>query len=152
MAGYAGTDAERLALRTFVRLVRTANAVGQRVHKPILERELTESQFGVLEALLHLGPLHQHELASKILRSHGNVTLVIDQLEKRGLVRRERGGTDRRRVLVHLTDDGSNLVGGIFPGHAARVADEFSRLTEEEQRSLGQLCRRLLQEDTEQVQ
>jgi MarR family transcriptional regulator, 2-MHQ and catechol-resistance regulon repressor len=153
MAGYAGTDRERLALRTFVKLIRASSLLGQRVHQPILKIDLTESQFGVLEALLHLGPLPQRQLAEKILRSHGNVTLVVDQLEKRGLVRRARGDTDRRMMLVQLTEEGRALVSGVFPAHAAHVADELSRLTEEEQRALGQLCRRLLRmDDVEEVE
>ena len=143
MAGYAGTPEERLALRTFVKLVRTANALSARLNRPLADAGLTESQFGVLEALLHLGPLHQRELAEKILRTNGNVTLVVDHLEKRGLVRRERGSADRRYIKVHLTGAGEDLVKGLFPAHAARLAGELSVLSEQEQRELGRLCRRL---------
>ena len=143
MAGYAGTPEERLALRTFVKLVRAANALSARLNRPLAEAGLTESQFGVLEALLHLGPLHQRELAEKILRTNGNVTLVVDHLEKRGLVRRERGSTDRRYIKVHLTDAGEELVSALFPAHAARLAGHLSVLSEHEQHELGRLCRRL---------
>lgn len=143
MAGYAGTLEERLALRTFVKLVRAANALSARLNRPLAEAGLTESQFGVLEALLHLGPLHQRELAEKILRTNGNVTLVVDHLEKRGLVRRERGSTDRRYIKVHLTDAGEELVKALFPAHAARLAADLGVLSEHEQHELGRLCRRL---------
>jgi MarR family 2-MHQ and catechol resistance regulon transcriptional repressor len=143
VAGYAGTPEERLALRTFVKLVRAANGLSSRLNRPLAEAGLTESQFGVLEALLHLGPLHQRELAEKILRTNGNVTLVVDHLEKRGLVRRERGSSDRRYIKVHLTEQGEGLVKGLFPAHAARLAGEMSVLNEDEQHELGQLCRRL---------
>lgn len=147
MAGYKGTDRERLALRTFVRLQRTATAVSSRVHHDLESHGLTESQFGVLEALLHLGPLQQTALAKRILRSHGNVTLVIDNLARRGLVRRERQADDRRCVQVHLTPEGEALVSGMFPAHAARVATAFDVLTPEEQRELATLCRRLARQD-----
>jgi len=143
VAGYAGTPEERLALRTFVKLVRAANGLNARLNRPLAESGLTESQFGVLEALLHLGPLHQSELAEKILRTNGNVTLVVDHLEKRGLVRRERGSADRRYIKVHLTDEGEGMVKGLFPAHAARLAEEMSVLSEGEQHQLGRLCRRL---------
>ena len=86
------------------------------LNRPLAEAGLTESQFGVLEALLHLGPLHQRELAEKILRTNGNVTLVVDHLEKRGLVRRERGSADRRYIKVHLTDAGEDAGEGTLPG------------------------------------
>jgi len=151
MTGYAGTDAERLALRTFVKLVRAANALSTRVNRPLALARLTESQFGVLEALFHLGPQHQRALAGKILRTHGNVTLVVDHLENRGLVRRERGSADRRHIRVHLTAAGEALVSDLFPVHAARLAEEMSLLTEVEQRELGQLCRRLLRPAAELV-
>ena len=151
MAGYAGTSQERLALSTFVKMVRASNGLSARLNRPLGEAGLSESQFGVLEALLHLGPLHQRELAAKILRTHGNVTLVVDHLEKRGLVRRERGSTDRRYVRVYLRAEGESLVRGLFPAHAARLAEEMSVLDEGEQRELGRLCRRLMRQATELV-
>jgi MarR family 2-MHQ and catechol resistance regulon transcriptional repressor len=147
VAGFAGSDRERLALRTFVRLVRTTGAITGSVHQALGDQDLTESQFGVLEALLHLGPLQQTALASRILRSNGNVTLVIDNLERRGLVRRERQRDDRRCIQVHLTPAGEALITGIFPAHAARVAAAFDPLNDEEQRELMQLCRQLVQQD-----
>lgn len=148
MAGYAGTDRERLALRTFVRLLRTTNGISTAVHRPLAEHDLTEAQFGILEALLHLGPQQQATLASRILRSAGNVTLVIDNLERRGLVRRERQADDRRCIQVQLTPAGEALIAGIFPAHAARVADAFEPLNDEEQRELAQLCRRLARQES----
>ena len=82
---------------------------------------LTLSQFSVLEALYHLGPLGQRLLAKKVLRSSGNLTLVIDNLERDGLVRRERGTRDRRMVTVHLTEHGQALIAKIM---GARRHDE----------------------------
>ena len=148
MAGFDGSDRERLALRTFVRLVRTTGAISRSVHRTLGKHDLTESQFGVLEALLHVGPQQQTALAGRILRSNGNVTLVIDNLERRGLVRRERQPDDRRCIQVHLTPAGEALIAGIFPAHAARVATAFDPLNEEEQRELARLCRRLVRQDT----
>lgn len=148
MAGFNGTDRERLALRSFVRLIRTAGAVGGAVHRDLSRHDLTESQFGVLEALLHLGPQQQNALAARILRSNGNLTLVVDNLERRGLVRRERVPGDRRCIQVHLTPAGEALMAGLFPAHAARVAAAFDPLTEEEQRELVRLCRRLAQQES----
>jgi MarR family 2-MHQ and catechol resistance regulon transcriptional repressor len=97
----------------------------------------------VLEALYHLGPLSQGEIGQKILRSSGNITMVIDNLEKKGLVRRERNKTDRRFFFVHLTDRGYNLINRIFPPHAAVIAQDFTVLTAAEQDTLGRLCKKL---------
>ena len=69
---------------------------------------LTISQFGVLEALHHKGPLCQRDIAVKILKSTGNITLVIDNLEKQGLVTRERTSEDRRYLTIRLTGQGAD--------------------------------------------
>ena len=140
---YRGMKDEVRALNAFIKLVRAADSVGARLKDSPAEAGLTDGQFGVLEALYHLGPLHQRELGTKLLRSGGNVTMVVDNLEKRGLVRRERGVEDRRFVTVHLTDAGRRLIARIFPRHAARVTEEMSVLTPAEQDELGRLCRKL---------
>jgi MarR family 2-MHQ and catechol resistance regulon transcriptional repressor len=140
---YRGTKDEVRALNAFIKLVRAADSVGARLKDSPAEAGLTDGQFGALEALYHLGPLHQRELGAKLLRSGGNVTMVVDNLEKCGLVRRERGVEDRRFVTVHLTDAGRRLIARLFPRHAARVTAEMSVLTPAEQDELGRLCRKL---------
>jgi MarR family 2-MHQ and catechol resistance regulon transcriptional repressor len=69
--------------------------------------------------------------------------MVIDNLEKSGLVRRERNKTDRRLFIVHLTNNGYNLINKIFPPHAAVIAQNFAVLTAAEQDTLGRLCKKL---------
>ena len=101
------------------------------------------SQFGVLEAIYHVGPLSQAELAKKILKSTGNITMVIDNLEKRGLVRRERKEGDRRYYAVQLTPEGKKLISSIFPRHAGKIVETMNILTKAEQETLGQLCKKL---------
>src|SRR5579871_2210490 len=140
---YQGTKAEQRALDAFVKLVRAANSVGTSLAGAYAAAGLTESQFGVLEALFHLGPLHPCDLAVKLLSSGGNLTLVLDNLEKRGLVRRERGSKDRRFVTVHLTPEGRALIADVFPRHVADVVARFGVLTAAEQEELGRLCRKL---------
>ena len=134
---------QRLAMSAWVKLARAANAVGARLARRLAEYDLTESQFGVLDALHHLGPLHQSDLARKILRTTGNVTLVVDNLERRGLVQRERGGADRRYVRVSLTSAGEALIRQVFPQHADNVATQLAVLSTDEHRQLTRLCRRL---------
>ena len=131
------------ALATYVKLARAADTVTACAHAHLGGHNLTISQFGVLEALLHKGPLCQRALAQKLLKSGGNMTTVVDNLEKRGLVRRQRGEADRRFSTVHLTDEGRELIERIFPAHAQGIAELFSVLTPEEQTQLGNLCRKL---------
>src|SRR5512137_201268 len=103
-----------LALNTYTKLMRAAESVTSRVNRSMAAFDLTISQFGVLEALYHKGPLCQRDLGAKILKSTGNITLVIDNLEKRRLVRRERDSADRRYLTVHLTATGTGLVAPVF--------------------------------------
>jgi len=141
---HKGAPDEVLALTTFIKLSRSMSALQGRLLPP-LQREfgLTESQLAVLEALFHLGPLQQSQLCQKILRSGSNVTTVVDNLERDGMVRRERGEADRRVQVVHLTDKGQALIQEAFPVHAARVTRCFGALSIEEQGQLGRLCRKL---------
>jgi len=137
------TPREARALDTFVKLMRAANTVQSRLSSSFKAAGLTERQFGVLEALLHLGPLQQNEIGKKVLVSRANITLIVDQLSDRGLVRRERQRDDRRCVRVHLSAEGRRRIEGLFPAHAVAVAEIFSPLSADEQRQLGLLCRKL---------
>ncbi|RMF13365.1 MAG: MarR family transcriptional regulator [Candidatus Dadabacteria bacterium] len=140
---YDGPEHIRRALDLFIKLERAHNAVLAVTQTQIREAGLTTSQFGVLEALYHLGPLCQRALADKILKTGGNLTTVIDNLERNGLVRRERSTQDRRFITVHLTDAGRELIARIFPAHAEDVARAFAPLTATEQTTLASLLKKL---------
>jgi MarR family 2-MHQ and catechol resistance regulon transcriptional repressor len=69
--------------------------------------------------------------------------MVIDNLEKRGLVIRERDPEDRRYYAVHLTAEGTRTIASLFPRHAAGIVARMNVLTAAEQEILGSLCRKL---------
>lgn len=138
---YAGTEDERRVLNAYIALMRCTESLVQRLAPSLRRYSLTPTQFGVLEALYHLGSLCAGELATKTLRSSGNITLVLDQLERRRLVRRERSTEDRRKVIVHLTPQGQALVEEVLPRHVAEIVREFSVLSAQEQETLRRLCR-----------
>jgi MarR family 2-MHQ and catechol resistance regulon transcriptional repressor len=140
---YRRHTSEAKALNTYVKLMRATESVTARAHRQLSSFGLTISQFGVLEAIYHLGSMSQSEIGQKILRSSGNMTMVIDNLEKRKLVRRERNRADRRFFFIHLTDEGKKLISSIFPSHAAKIARELDVLTPAEQQTLGKLCKKL---------
>ena len=139
----AVSAAETRALDTFVKLLRATNTLRARLVPRLLEHELTETQFGVLEVLYHKGPLCQREIGDKLLTSGGNITLVVDNLEKRRLVERVREATDRRFVTVYLTAAGRKLIARVFPSHARRITDAMGALGAGEQEELARLCRKL---------
>ncbi|MBS0632379.1 MAG: MarR family transcriptional regulator [Verrucomicrobia bacterium] len=134
--------AETAALNAYVKLMRAAESVTTRAHL-VLPEGVTITQFAALEALLHRGPLFQSELAGKLLKSTGNLTLVVDNLERDGLVVRERDETDRRFIRVALTAKGRKFISALFPQVAASLTHEFSALTLAEQATLAELCRKL---------
>ena len=140
---YRGSKDETRALNVYVKLTRASETISVRIHRHLGDTGLTVSQFGVLEAIYHIGPLSQAELARKIMRSTGNITMVIDNLEKRGLVRRERSQGDRRYYAVQLTPEGKELIRTIFPLHAEKILKAMNALTRAEQETLGHLCRKL---------
>jgi len=138
---------QRHSLNLYVKLMRATNRATGRVHRHLNDDNLTVSQFGVLEALFHLGPLCQGELVEKILKSNANLTTVVDSLEKKSLVRRDRSGRDRRKVTVHLTESGEALIARVFPRHAKVVADEFQFFTDKEQIDLAKILKKFGRND-----
>ncbi len=111
------SNREAQVLKLYTQLMRATNSVTKKMHRHLLTQKLSISQFGVLEAL-YLGPLCQKEIGEKILKTSGNITLVIDNLEKRGLVTRKKDPGDRRRMAVKMTRSGYGLIEKIFPDHS----------------------------------
>ncbi|HEX7632261.1 MAG TPA: MarR family transcriptional regulator [Lacunisphaera sp.] len=139
---HRGTIEEINALNAFIKLQRASESVSARVHA-VLPEGLTVTQFGVLEAIHHIGPLCQSELAEKLLKSGGNLTLVVDNLEKAGYVARERDPADRRFVVVKLTDKGQAFITALFPKVVANVTREMAALSGTELSDLGRLCKKI---------
>lgn len=131
------------AVRAYVKLLRASHCVAARTERALAAEGLTLTQLGVLEALLHKGPLSHREIGRKLLTSAGNLTDVVRKLEARGLVCRERVAGDRRQVAVALTGDGRALIEGLFPLHAADIGRAMAGLSTAEQVQLGELLRRL---------
>lgn len=141
---YNGTKEEKTALNAFINFMRASLSVNSRLHKHYLEYGLTESRFGVLSTLyFNPAPLSQKEIASRLLTTAGNMTMVIDNLEKRGLIKRIPDSDDRRRINIELTKEGKKLIEDIFPRHVKAIVNEFSSLNMEEQETLRRLCRKL---------
>ncbi len=101
------------------------------------------SDFGVLEALLHKGPLPVNALRQKVLLSSGSTTAAVDRLERSGLVLRSETATDRRTRIVRLTGKGSKLISVLFRRHAADMERAFSSLDKTERDTLASILRRL---------
>jgi MarR family transcriptional regulator, 2-MHQ and catechol-resistance regulon repressor len=131
------------ALAAYVKLLRASDSVQAEAMRSLAQEDITPSQFAVLEALYHVGPMCLSVLAEKILKTSGNLTMVVGNLEKRGLVTRQQSTDDRRFVRAAITEKGKRLIARIFPAHAARITELMNRLTPREQEILGELCRKL---------
>ncbi len=130
-------------MAAYVKLLRATKSVIARIEPLLAAEGLTPTQLGVLEAVMHLGPLTQRELGRKVLTSAGNLSDVVDKLVRRGLVRRVRDPNDRRLARVELTDAGAALIGRVFPAHAADIAEAMAGLDQGDLEVLGGLLRRL---------
>jgi len=131
------------AVRAYVKLMRATRSVTARLEPALAACALTLTQLGVLEAVLHLGPLTHRELGRKLLTSPANLSDVIDKLETRGLVRRVRDVQDRRQVRVELTGTGHDLIRDVFPRHAADIAQAMGGLAPAELERLGVLLKQV---------
>ncbi len=140
---YQGTPDEVRALDTYIKLTRAAESVLNRATAHFSQYNLTTSQFAILEALYHLGTLSQVDLSHKLLKSTGNITTVIQNLEKRDLVCRQRNADDQRYMLVSITEAGRSLITQMLPSHVQGIVAEMDVLTADEQMTLAALCRRL---------
>jgi MarR family 2-MHQ and catechol resistance regulon transcriptional repressor len=140
---YPGTKSEKKTLNAFIKLMRATESMNNRLNRHLAEADLTLSQFGTLEVLHHLGPLNQRSIGEKLLKSGGNITMVIDNLERCGHVKRERDPSDRRAVLIHLTPKGKKFIEDFFPKHLEKIKEEFNVLTEEEKETLAEICKKL---------
>ncbi|MCI0388468.1 MAG: MarR family transcriptional regulator [Acidobacteria bacterium] len=106
-------------VHVFLVLWKAARAVEAYAQKSVSELEMCGSDFAVLEALLHKGPLPVNEIGRKVLLTSGSMTVAVDRLETKGLVERRASSTDRRTRIVHLTKEGRSLIRRAYAEHAA---------------------------------
>ena len=131
------------ALNTWIKLSRAYSQMFNLTHDNIRTFNLTVPQFGVIEVLGHLGPLRVGQLCDKMLSSGGNMTLVLDNLEKDNLIERIFAKEDRRAINVKLTEKGEELFNRIFIKHAEFIQEQMNVLSNDELTKLGDLLKKL---------
>lgn len=104
---------------------------------------MCQSDFGVLEALLHRGPMSVKQIGAKVLLTSGSMTAAVDRLESRGLVTRQDDAEDRRSRIIHLTDAGRELIERVFGEHRAAMEEAVAGFPVEERAALIDALRRL---------
>jgi len=131
-------------VHVFLVLWKASRAAQAYAEKSISKLEMCTSDFAVLEALLHKGPLPVNEIGKKVMLTSGSITVAVDRLEAKGLVERRAHGTDRRAKIVHLTKEGRKLITRAYADHAAdleRLA--YASLTRAERETLIGLSQKI---------
>lgn len=131
-----------LALSTLVVFTRAEYTIHRKEYQTIKESGLTPAQFGVLEALYSKGDLKICEIIEKILTTSGNITVVIKNLEKDGLVKRNIDPEDKRSCIISLTEKGKDMIEGILPNHINNIKNVFEILTDEEKVTLKNILKK----------
>lgn len=124
------------APKLWIVLARCHHALEQLVEKDIAGLGLCLSDFMVLEALLHKGPLTISEIQAKVLLASGSMTAAVDRLESRGLLVRKSVAGDRRARRIELTADGRKIIEGAFAEHARHLEEAVSVLDEKEKQQV----------------
>lgn len=132
-----------LNLKTLIALTKCFHSVRKRETTTIREGGLTLPQFAVLEILYHKGDLRICDIIEGTLSTGGNMTVVIDNLGKDGLVRRYPDPEDRRASLISLTEKGAQIMEDIFPRHVENICSIFEILEAEEKLTLVKLLKKL---------
>lgn len=138
---YKDSKKTKDALNSYIKLIRSAESMNSKINLMLSDYGLTESQFGVLDSLFHLGPMKQKEIGKKILKSGGNITMVINNLERSGIVQRRKGEKDKRQFIIHLTSKGRNTILELLPHVVKKIKKYFEILSKEEQKELQRLCK-----------
>jgi MarR family transcriptional regulator, 2-MHQ and catechol-resistance regulon repressor len=137
------SEADLSGLHIWLVLWKASRAVEAEAQRSIARYGMVMSDFGVLEALLHRGPLSAKQLGEKVLLTSGSMTAAVDRLAARGLVRREDDAHDRRACIVQLTAAGRRLIEGAFAQHRSDMEEALGNFPVEDRKALLPLLRRL---------
>ena len=140
---FKGTSQERFAMDACLKLSRAFSSLERYLERTNVYGDLTSSQFFVLDSLYHLGQLSQKSIAEKLIKSGGNITMVIDNLEKKGFVRRVPDTSDRRVTNILLTDAGAEKIEQSLQNFVEAVVFATNDLSPIEMETLGNLCKKM---------
>jgi MarR family transcriptional regulator, 2-MHQ and catechol-resistance regulon repressor len=124
-------------------MLKVLRAIRHFALSPMLEGDLGESDFRVLEVLLHKGPMPVNTIGPKVDLNPGSVSVAVDRLYKKGLVSRVESENDRRVRTVSLTEKGRRVFLPIFRQHAALIKRAFQNVSPKEQRQLEEVLKKI---------
>ncbi|MDW4388886.1 MarR family transcriptional regulator [Staphylococcus saprophyticus] len=125
-------DRTQISLNTFVGLNRTLDHLMKIVKTDVQRYGLNVTEFAVMELLYNKGDQPIQRIGNRVLIASSSITYVVDKLEEKGCVVRQRNEKDKRVTNASLTDKGRSMMDEIFPNHASTLESTFSVLTDEE--------------------
>jgi MarR family 2-MHQ and catechol resistance regulon transcriptional repressor len=131
------------AAHTLLVMLKALRAIRHFALPAILKAGLGESDFRVLEVLLHKGSMPVNVIGPKVDLNPGSVSVAVDRLYKKGLVSRVESESDRRIRTVSLTEKGRQVFVPIFRQHAALIKRAFRDVSPEEQRRMEEVLTRI---------
>jgi MarR family 2-MHQ and catechol resistance regulon transcriptional repressor len=120
------------ALHTWLIILKAWQSMSRYLLPSLLEEGLGESDFRVLEVLLHKGPMPVNAIGPKVYLNPGSVSVAVDRLYKKGFVSRVECSEDRRVRTVSLTEEGRRMFVPLFRRHTALIKLAFQDVSVEE--------------------
>jgi MarR family transcriptional regulator, 2-MHQ and catechol-resistance regulon repressor len=131
------------AIHTWLIIMKASQAVARYSFPPLLAEGLGDSDFRILDLLLHKGPMPVNAIGPKVNLNPGSVSVAVDRLYKKGLVDRVESESDRRVRTVSLTEKGRRVFVPIFRQHAALIKRAFQHVSPDEQRQMEEVLKRI---------
>jgi MarR family transcriptional regulator, 2-MHQ and catechol-resistance regulon repressor len=128
-------------LKSLTILFRAQATLERLIQEDVKRNGLSATEFGVLEALYHLGPQPVQSLTGKILIAPSSMSYVLTQLKEKGWVVQTPDAMDKRVKNVALTFDGKTKMDEIYPLHEQALRERFDRLSETEEQELQRLLK-----------
>ena len=139
---YENKSEKSLSLHAMIVFRKALKTIDSKVMADIKENDLTPTQFSVLEIIYSKGSLKIGQLIEKVLSTSGNMTVVIKNMEKKGLVEKINDKNDKRSFLINLTEKGKKIIEELLPKHIESVEKTFDILTDEDKENLINILRK----------
>ncbi|MGM0495420.1 MAG: MarR family winged helix-turn-helix transcriptional regulator [Bacillota bacterium] len=130
-------------LKTLTIIFRTKDSVEKAIQKDVKNYGLNVTEFGVLEALYHLGDLPIKKIMEKVLITNSSLTYVIEQLEKKNYLQKRKSDQDRRSFILCLTKKGKSLMKKAYEKHEKNMRKILDDLSKEEEKTLQELLKKI---------
>lgn len=131
------------ALHTWLIMLKAGQSMSHYLLQALVEEGLGESDFRVLEVLLHKGPMPVNAIGPKVDLNPGSVSVAVDRLYKKGFVSRVECGEDRRVRTVSLTEKGRQMFVPVFRRHTALIKRAFQNVSSEELQELELVLKKI---------